>query len=103
MLLLQNQLWGTLWLLEAGEEQRGGGWQQPGAKASPRAVWRELHRWPKEKGINGTSMILPNLYWPLGGCGMRVLSGRVPPGPYQAAAGWSRAEPGPAPWVPDPC
>ena len=27
----------------------------------------------------------------------------VPPGPYQAAAGWSGAELSPAAWVPDPC
>lgn len=84
LFLQQNQLWGMLWLLEAGEER--------GGEASPEAVWREVCGWPEEKGINGTSMMLPTLYWPLGGCGMRVLGGRVPSGPCQAAAAWNGAE-----------
>lgn len=31
-------------------------------------------------------------HWPLGSCRMRVLGGRVLPGPCQAAAGWNGAE-----------
>lgn len=49
-------------------------------------------RCPEEKGINGTSMTLPTLYWPLRGCGMTVLGHRVPPGPCQAAVAWNGVE-----------